>query len=158
MQAAQAELNTPDFEPDTTGSEETQGEPAGATVWDADTMAKVAAFADKMDSVQKQREETNADKAAAVAELVNLGFNKDALSGAPLSQHARRKAREFRPVLHVRPQGIWAADTRRFIFGSVTAARKSCISYTVLRHCRGNPAFLLLLFENGYRRKKNKRL
>lgn len=78
----QALSEMPNFEPDTTGSEETEGQAAEATVWDNDTLQKVSAFADKMDEIKKQRDQTNADKAAAVAELVSLGFNKEALKAA----------------------------------------------------------------------------
>lgn len=71
---------------DTTGSDADNGETVETTIWDTSTLSKVTAFADTMEEIGKQRDEVNARKAAAIAELVNLGFNKDAI-GAALKYH-----------------------------------------------------------------------
>lgn len=75
-QAALAEV-------DLTGSEPTEGQEADSgTIWDQGTLAKVAAFAGTMQEISEHREELNARKAAAIAELVNMGFNRDAIAAA----------------------------------------------------------------------------
>lgn len=72
---------------DFTGSDATTGEEVeNNTIWDQDTLAKVAAFVGAMEDIEKGREELNARKAQAIAELVNMGFNRDAI-GAALKYH-----------------------------------------------------------------------
>lgn len=71
---------------DTTGSVADHGEPVETTIWDQATLSKVTAFAATMEEISAQRDEVNARKAAAIVELVNLGFNKDAI-GAALKYH-----------------------------------------------------------------------
>lgn len=68
--------------PSTEGSEAEDGRAEEQTIWDRNTMAKVTAFGDTMGEIKTAREKLNARKAAAVTELVDLGFNKDALDAA----------------------------------------------------------------------------
>lgn len=68
--------------PSTEGSEAEEGRAEEQTIWDRNTMAKVTAFGDTMGEIKTAREKLNARKAAAVTELVDLGFNKDALDAA----------------------------------------------------------------------------
>ena len=52
------------------------------SIWDESTLQAVVDFSNKLDEIQLQREELNASKAAAQAQLVNMGFNADALKAA----------------------------------------------------------------------------
>ena len=70
-------------EVDLSGSDQEAGTEAGTqSIWDQNTMRKVAQFADTVADIQASREALNARKAAAKTELIDLGFNADALDAA----------------------------------------------------------------------------
>ena len=69
--------------PDTTGSTEGGGVAAGKeSIWSKTTMAKVSKFADTVGEIKTAREALNARKMAAKTELIDMGFNADALDAA----------------------------------------------------------------------------
>jgi len=80
---------------DTTGSEDAGGENVEhRTIWDENVLQKVSKFGDTMGEIKTAREALNARKAAAVTELVDLGFNKDALVAALKYVNTEEEKRE----------------------------------------------------------------
>lgn len=68
--------------PSTEGSEAQDGKAVEQTIWDRNTMDKVKEFETTIAEIKTSREKLNARRAAAVTELIDLGFNKDALDAA----------------------------------------------------------------------------
>jgi hypothetical protein len=71
---------------DLSGSEQQDGTKApdseNESIWDDDTLQSVRNFSDTLTDIKNRREELNAEKTAAQANLINKGFNKDALHEA----------------------------------------------------------------------------
>lgn len=52
------------------------------SIWGEEALDAVKHFADKMDDIDNQRSQLNAEKAAEQLKLINMGFNNDALKAA----------------------------------------------------------------------------
>ena len=70
---------------DMTGSEHSEGQPAGdgvESIWDNKTMSRIIEFADDVAKAKDERAAITARVAAKKTALIDMGFNKDAVEAA----------------------------------------------------------------------------
>ena len=90
------------------------------TIWDNNTLAKVTKFGDTMGEIQTARDALNTRKAAAVAELVDLGFNKDALVAAMKYVNTAEEKRENFDLTYIYARKAFGQPIQDDLFAAAT--------------------------------------